>query len=79
MTQNKDNSGTPVPSTPAPSTPVPPPAGSSPATRERGLDLAALVVLIVLACTVFTVAGPEAFSAVTCVGVGLFSTWRARR
>ncbi|MFE7614587.1 hypothetical protein [Streptomyces sp. NPDC057496] len=47
--------------------------------REQGLDLAALVVLIVLACTVFAVAGPEAFSAVTCVGVGLFSTWRARR
>ncbi|MFJ2899651.1 hypothetical protein ACIO87_32885 [Streptomyces sp. NPDC087218] len=47
--------------------------------REQGLSLAALVILTVLACTVFTVAGPEAFSVVMCVGVGLFSTWRARR
>lgn len=69
MTQDKHTSGT----------PVSPTAGPSPAMREQVLSLAALVILLVLACVVFTVAGAEAFSVVTCVGVGLFSTWRTRR
>jgi preprotein translocase subunit SecF len=47
--------------------------------QEQILSLAALVILLVLACVVFAVAGVEGFSVVTCVGVGLFSTWRTRR
>ena len=48
-------------------------------TRERVLDLVALLVLIALAAAVFTLAGPGAFTAVTSVGMGLFATWRSHR
>lgn len=51
-----------------------------PATlRERVVDLLALLALLTGACAVFAVAGAEAFAVVTSVGMGLFSTWRARR
>ncbi|MET7711479.1 hypothetical protein [Streptomyces sp. NPDC005407] len=43
------------------------------------LDLIALLCLLVLATVVYVVTGPEAFAAVTGVGVGLFTSWRGRR
>ncbi|MFE9173566.1 hypothetical protein ACFYNZ_29585 [Streptomyces kebangsaanensis] len=46
--------------------------------RERVLDLVALLILISLAAAVFMLAGPEAFTAVTSVGLGLFAAWRGR-
>ncbi|MFG2819564.1 hypothetical protein ACGFX4_09070 [Kitasatospora sp. NPDC048365] len=48
-------------------------------TGERVLDLVALLLLIALAATVFVLAGPGAFTAVTSAGMGLFATWRSRR
>ncbi|MFD5083438.1 hypothetical protein ACFWOG_12465 [Kitasatospora sp. NPDC058406] len=54
------------------------PAAPAP-TRERVLDLVALVLLIGLAAAVFILAGPGAVTAVTSVGMGLFATWRSRR
>ncbi|MEQ4610268.1 hypothetical protein ACWFQ7_11515 [Streptomyces bacillaris] len=47
-------------------------------TRDRVLDLLALLILITLAAGVFMVAGSEAFTAVTSVGLGLFAAWRGR-
>ncbi|MGW2007029.1 hypothetical protein [Streptomyces nigrescens] len=67
--------------------PTPPPAAQSAPTqgavreaspRDRVLDLVALMVLITLATGVFMLAGPEAFTAVTSVGLGLFAAWRGR-
>ncbi|QCX78162.1 hypothetical protein C9F11_22685 [Streptomyces sp. YIM 121038] len=46
--------------------------------HERVLDLAALLILITLAAGVFMLAGAEAFTAVTSVGLGLFAAWRGR-
>nr|WP_030882213.1 hypothetical protein [Streptomyces sp. NRRL B-24051] len=46
--------------------------------RDRVLDLVALLVLITLSAGVFMLAGPEAFTAVTSVGLGLFAAWRGR-
>ncbi|GAA2996622.1 hypothetical protein GCM10010519_31980 [Streptomyces lactacystinicus] len=46
--------------------------------RDRVLDLVALLLLITLAAAVFLIAGSEAFTAVTSVGLGLFATWRGR-
>jgi hypothetical protein len=62
------------PALPAPASPPEP----VPSLRERSLDLVALLVLLVLAAIVFTLAGPSAFTAVNSVGVGLFATWRTR-
>ncbi|TXS44307.1 hypothetical protein [Streptomyces sp. t39] len=42
------------------------------------LELIALLCLIGLAAVVYAATGPEAFAAVTGVGVGLFTTWRGR-
>ncbi|SCE42702.1 MULTISPECIES: hypothetical protein [unclassified Streptomyces] len=47
-------------------------------TRDRVLDLVALLILITLVTGVFMLAGPEAFTAVTSVGLGLFAAWRGR-
>ncbi|MFJ3636218.1 MULTISPECIES: hypothetical protein [Streptomyces] len=46
--------------------------------HERVLDLTALLILITLAAGVFMLAGSEAFTAVTSVGLGLFAAWRGR-
>ncbi|KMS74371.1 hypothetical protein ACM01_13800 [Streptomyces viridochromogenes] len=67
-----------------PNSPATPPAVHTPGpvpeapTRDRVLDLAALLILITLATGVFMLAGPEAFTAVTSVGLGLFAAWRGR-
>ncbi len=67
--------------------PTPPPAAQPAPTqgtvreaspRDRVLDLVALMILITLATGVFMLAGPEAFTAVTSVGLGLFAAWRGR-
>ncbi len=67
------------PTSPAAPQPVPTP-GSVPEapTLDRVLDLIALLTLITLATGVFMLAGPEAFTAVTSVGLGLFAAWRSR-
>lgn len=67
------------PSSPAtsPAVPTPGPVPEAP-TRDRVLDLVALLILITLATAVFMLAGPEAFTAVTSVGLGLFAAWRGR-
>ncbi|WP_327170638.1 hypothetical protein OG912_32855 [Streptomyces sp. NBC_00464] len=56
-------------------------AGATPPTtvRDRTVDLIALLTLLMGSCAVFCIAGAEAFTVVTSVGMGLFSTWRARR
>ncbi|MFJ9693148.1 hypothetical protein ACWGKU_21915 [Kitasatospora sp. NPDC054768] len=46
--------------------------------RDRVLDLVALLLLTTLAAAVFLIAGSEAFTAVTSVGLGLFASWRGR-
>lgn len=55
----------------------PAPLAVTASTRERVLDLVALLALITLSAVVFSVAGPAAFTAVTSVGMGLFATWRS--
>ncbi|WP_280911605.1 hypothetical protein [Streptomyces sp. SAI-208] len=40
--------------------------------------MVALLILITLVTGVFMLAGPEAFTAVTSVGLGLFAAWRGR-
>ncbi|SOB82730.1 hypothetical protein [Streptomyces sp. 1331.2] len=52
------------------------PAGS---TRQRTLDLIALVTLLVIATGVYLTAGSGGFSVITGAGVGLYGLWRARR
>ncbi|MFF8611991.1 hypothetical protein [Streptomyces sp. NPDC015350] len=66
--------------TPSPA-PRPAPAQGSveeASPRDRVLDLVALLVLITLSAGVFMLAGAEAFTAVTSVGLGLFAAWRGR-
>ncbi|MFJ8437248.1 hypothetical protein ACIQ9P_38750 [Kitasatospora sp. NPDC094019] len=48
-------------------------------TRDRILDLIALVLRLAAATTVFVLVGTGAFTAVTSVGMGLYATWRTRR
>lgn len=58
--------------------PAPERPASTPASmRGRVLDLIALVVLLAVAASVFTIAGPTAFTTVTSVGMVLYSTWRS--
>ncbi|MBD0707667.1 MULTISPECIES: hypothetical protein [unclassified Streptomyces] len=59
---------------------IDPAAGSSreAPTRGRVLDLVALMLLITLVAGVFMIAGSEAFTAVTSVGLGLFAAWNGR-
>lgn len=49
------------------------------ALAERTLDFVALVSLLAAVTTVFLLAGPQAFAAVTSVGTGLFAAWRGHR
>jgi hypothetical protein len=46
--------------------------------RDRVLDLVALLILITLATGVFMLAGPEAYTAVTCGGRGRCAAGRGR-
>ncbi|GAA2635221.1 hypothetical protein GCM10010425_40940 [Streptomyces spororaveus] len=73
MDENEETTAPPAPRTPATSEPAP----EAP-IHERMLDLAALLILITMATGVFMLAGPEAFTAVTSVGLGLFAAWRGR-
>ncbi|MEU1276310.1 hypothetical protein [Streptomyces sp. NPDC005799] len=51
-----------------------------PATlAERTLDFIALLGLLAAVTTVFILAGPQAFAAVTSAGTGLFAAWRGHR
>ena len=49
------------------------------ALAERTLDFLVLVSLLASVTTMFLLAGPQAFAAVTSVGTGLFAAWRGRR
>lgn len=49
------------------------------ALAERTLDFIILIGLLAAVTTVFLLAGPEAFAAVTSVGTGLFAAWRGHR
>lgn len=73
MDENEQTTTPPAPRTPTTAEP----AREAP-IHERVLDLAALLILITLATGVFMLAGPEAFTAVTSVGLGLFAAWRGR-
>ncbi|MFC9861683.1 MULTISPECIES: hypothetical protein [unclassified Streptomyces] len=73
MDENEETTQPPAPRT----VPTAEPSREAP-THERVLDLAALLILITLATGVFMLAGSEAFTAVTSVGLGLFAAWRGR-
>ncbi|MEU3342773.1 hypothetical protein [Streptomyces sp. NPDC006668] len=53
--------------------------GEPAALAERALDFVALLGLLAAVTTVFVLAGPQAFAAVTSAGTGLFAAWRGHR
>ncbi|MFF7987359.1 hypothetical protein ACFZDK_51245 [Streptomyces sp. NPDC007901] len=54
-------------------------AAARAALAERTLDFVVLVSLLAAVTTMFLLAGPQAFAAVTSVATGLFAAWRGRR